>query len=80
MVFGISSSIAATLILISPILYTLVAYPDTFSLSWNEGRGGFLFAMAFIAAELIGLKYSLTKKRLVSLACKATLTISYPTD
>jgi thaumarchaeosortase len=77
MVFGISSSIAATLILISPILYTLIAYPDTFSLSWNEGRGGFLFALAFIAAELIGLKYSLTKKRLGMVACMAALTISY---
>jgi thaumarchaeosortase len=77
MIFGISSSMAATLILISPILYTLVAYPDTFTLSWNEGRGGFLFAMAFIAAELIGLKYSLTKRRFVMVAGMAALTISY---
>ena len=76
-IFGISSSIAATLILISPILYTLVAYPDTFILSWNEGRGGFLFAMVFIGAELVGLKYSLTKKRLLLVAVMAALTISY---
>lgn len=76
-IFGISSSIVATLILISPILYTLVAYPETFILSWNEGRGGFLFAMAFIAAELVGLKYSLTSKRLLVVAGMAGLTISY---
>ena len=76
-IFGISSSIAATLILISPILYTLVAYPDTFILSWNEGRGGFLFAMVFIGAELVGLKYSLAKKRLLMVAVMAALTISY---
>ena len=76
-IFGISSSIAATLILISPILYTLVVYPDTFILSWNEGRGGFLFAMAFIGAELVGLKYSLAKKRLLMVAVMAALTISY---
>jgi thaumarchaeosortase len=76
-IFGISSSIAATLILISPILYTLVVYPDTFILSWNEGRGGFLFAMAFIGAELVGLKYSLAKKRLLMVAVMAVLTISY---
>jgi thaumarchaeosortase len=76
-IFGISSSIAATLILISPILYTLIAYPDTFTLSWNEGRGGFLFAMAFIAAELIGLKYSLSKRRFLMVAGMAALTISY---
>jgi thaumarchaeosortase len=76
-IFGISSSIATTLILISPILYTLVAYPDTFILSWNEGRGGFLFAMAFIGAELVGLRYSLAKKRLLMVAVMAALTISY---
>jgi thaumarchaeosortase len=76
-IFGISSSLAATLILISPILYTLVAYPDTFILSWNEGRGGFLFAMAFIGAELVGLKHPLTKKRLLIMAGMAALTISY---
>jgi thaumarchaeosortase len=76
-IFGINSSIAATLILISPILFTLVAYPDTFILSWNEGRGGFLFAMAFIGAELVGLKYSLAKKRLLIVAVMAALTISY---
>ena len=76
-IFGISSNIAATLMLISPILYTLVAYPDTFILSWNEGRGGFLFAMAFIGAELVGLKYSLAKKRLLLVAGMAALTISY---
>ena len=61
-IFGINSSIATTLVLIVPIIYTLAAYPDSFSLSWNEGRGGFLFAMAFIAAELVGLKYPVNKK------------------
>jgi thaumarchaeosortase len=76
-IFGISSSIAATLIIIAPILYTLVAYPDTFTLSWNEGRGGFLFAMAFIAAELIGLKYSLVRTRFLIVAGMAVLTIAY---
>jgi thaumarchaeosortase len=76
-VFGINSGIAATLILVSPILFTLLVYPDTFVLSWNEGRGGFLFAMAFIAAELVGLKYSLSKKRLLMVAGMAVLTISY---
>jgi thaumarchaeosortase len=76
-IFGINSSIAATLILISPILFTLIVYPDTFVLSWNEGRGGFLFAMAFIGAELVGVKYSFSKKRLLLVAGMAALTISY---
>lgn len=75
--FGINSSLVATLILITPIVYTLVAYPDTFTLSWNEGRGGFLFAMAFIAAELIGLKYPLTRTRFIVVALMAALAIAY---
>jgi thaumarchaeosortase len=75
--FGMSSSTAATLILIAPILYTLLAYPGTFTLSWNEGRGGFLFAMAFIAAELVGTKYSFTKIRFLVVAGMAALTIAY---
>ena len=76
-VFGVSSSIVVTLILISPILFTLFAYPGSFILSWNEGRGGFLFAMAFIAAELVGLKYSLKKERILVAAGMAALTIFY---
>jgi thaumarchaeosortase len=75
--FGINSSIAATLILIAPIIYTLVAYPDTFSLSWNQGRGGFLFAMAFIAAELVGLRYQISKTRFLVVVGLAALTIAY---
>ena len=51
------------LLIASPILFTIVAYPDTFSLSWNQGRGGFLFALAFIVAELVGLKFTVSKTR-----------------
>ena len=60
-IFGISSSIAVTLALVSPILFTLVAYSDTFNLAWNQGRGGFIFAMAFIAAELVGISRQVSK-------------------
>jgi thaumarchaeosortase len=76
-IFGINSSIAATLIIIAPIIYTLVAYPDTFSLSWNQGRGGFLFAMAFIAAELVGLRYQISKTKFLVVVGLAALTIAY---
>ena len=58
-----NSSIIVTLLLVSPIIYTVVIAPDTFNMSWNEGRGGFLFALAFIAAELIGTKFPISKKR-----------------
>jgi thaumarchaeosortase len=76
-IFGINSSIAITLVLIAPILFTLVAYPDTFGLAWNEGRGGFLFAMAFIAAELIGVKVRIDKKRFYIITILALITIAY---
>jgi thaumarchaeosortase len=76
-IFGVSSSIIGTVILISPILFTLLVYPDSFILSWNEGRGGFLFAMAFIAAELVGLKQPISKRKLLVVAGLAILTITY---
>jgi len=48
----------------SPIVFALIAFPDSFSLSWNQGRGGFLFALAFIVAELVGLKLDIPTKKL----------------
>jgi thaumarchaeosortase len=76
-IFGINSGIAITIVLIAPILFTLVAYPDTFSLAWNEGRGVFLFAMAFIAAELAGLKLKASKNRFYIVIALASITIGY---
>jgi len=69
--------IIAILIISSPILVALIAFPDTFSLSWNQGRGGFLFALAFIIAELVGLKLNIPKKRLFAVIPLAALTIAY---
>jgi thaumarchaeosortase len=61
----------------SPILFALVVFPDSFSLSWNQGRGGFLFALAFIVAELVGLKIIISSKRLLATVPLAILTITY---
>ena len=71
------SIIFAILIIASPVLFALVAFPDTFVLSWNQGRGGFLFALAFIVAELVGLKIGVSKKRLLCIIPLAALTIAY---
>ncbi|MCH7941581.1 MAG: thaumarchaeosortase, partial [Thaumarchaeota archaeon] len=59
----------------SPILFALVVFPDTFSLSWNQGRGGFLFALAFIVAELVGLKIGISKKKLLAVIPLAGIVI-----
>ena len=64
-------------LIVSPILFTLVAYPDTFSLSWNQGRGGFLFAMAFIVAELVGIKYVIPTKRFLYCIPLIVITIAF---
>ncbi|HET6517934.1 MAG TPA: thaumarchaeosortase [Nitrosopumilaceae archaeon] len=61
----------------SPILFALVAFPDSFSLSWNQGRGGFLFALAFVVAELVGLKLGISKKKILSAIPLAGIIISY---
>ncbi len=69
--------IFSIIIIASPILFALVVFPDTFSLSWNQGRGGFLFALAFIVAELVGLKLQISTKRILAVIPLAALTISY---
>ena len=61
----------------SPILFALVVFPDSFSLSWNQGRGGFLFALAFVVAELVGLKLNIPTKRLLAVVPLAAIAIVY---
>ena len=72
-----NSSLFVTALLVSPILYTLAIAPDTFNMSWNEGRGGFLFALAFIAAELIGTKFAISKKRFFAALPLTGATMAY---
>ncbi len=67
----------AIAIIASPIMFALAVFPDSFSLGWNQGRGGFLFALAFIAAELIGLKIDIPKKRLFAAIPVAGAAIAY---
>ena len=69
--------IIAILIISSPILFAIAVFPDTFNLSWNQGRGGFLFALAFVVAELYGLKIKIPTNRLLIVIPFAILTIIY---
>ena len=71
------SLIIGILLVISPILFCLVVYPDSFSLSWNQGRGGFLFAMAFIGAEIVGIKYVIPRKRFLYCTPLIAITITF---
>jgi thaumarchaeosortase len=64
-------------IISSPILFALIVFPDSFSLSWNQGRGGFLFALAFIIAETVGLKIKISKNQIFTIIPLAIATIAY---
>ena len=65
------------IIISSPILFSMIAFPDSIAWSWNEGRGGYFFALVFVAAELIGLKLVISRKRLLAVIPMAVLTIVY---
>ena len=69
--------IFAILIISSPILFAMIAYPDSIAWSWNEGRGGYFFGLVFIVAELIGLKIVISKRRLLAVIPLAAITIMY---
>ena len=68
---------AGIAIISSPILFSMIAFPDSVAWSWNEGRGGYLFALVFVVAELIGLKIVISKKRLLAVIPLAIATIGY---
>jgi len=54
-----------------------VYQPDSFSLSWNQGRGGWLFATAFIVAELVGIKMVISKNKVLMTIPLAGAVIAY---
>jgi thaumarchaeosortase len=76
-IFGLNPNLAVILVLVGPILFSLVTYPSTFSLSWNEGRAGFFFALVFIPAEILGLHLNIDLKKYCIVICLSVLTIGY---
>ena len=68
---------AVILVIVAPILFSIIAYPSSFNLSWNEGRGGFFFALAFIPAEILGLQLNVDIKKYCVVICLSVLTIGY---
>ena len=71
------NTIFAILLIASPIIFVFIAYSDTFSMSWNQGRGGFLFGLAFIVAEIVGIKFVVQKNRLIFAIPLVIVTMSY---
>src|ERR671923_1912807 len=64
--------------LIAPIISAFILYPDSFTLSWNEGRGGFLFVLIFIVYELLSNPKLTTSTRRLYIVCILSLfTIFY---
>ncbi|MGB0855591.1 MAG: thaumarchaeosortase [Nitrosopumilus sp.] len=55
----------------------MISFPDSIAWSWNEGRGGYFFALVFVIAELLGLKIVISKKQLISVIPMAIITIAY---
>lgn len=71
------SLLAGICIVSAPILFAVLAYPESIAWSWNEGRGGYLFGLIFVVAELVGLKIRISKVRLYSAIPLAIATIAY---
>jgi thaumarchaeosortase len=69
--------IAGISIISSPILFSMIAFPDSIAWSWNEGRGGYFFALVFVVAELVGLRIIISKKRLLAVIPMALFVILY---
>ena len=70
LIFGI-------LIVSGPIIFSMIAFPESVAWSWNEGRGGYFFALVFVVAELVGLKIMISKKRLLTVVPMTLIVISY---
>ena len=70
--------IAGIAIIASPILFSMIAYPDSVAWSWNEGEED-IFLLCFCCCRIIGLKIVISKKRLLAVIpiAIATIGLSY---
>ncbi len=66
------------IILVMPIVFVFMIFPHSFTLSWNEGRGGFLFALIFLLFELTTKPVGIADtKKFFIITCMSLLTIFY---
>lgn len=68
-------------IAVSPLIAVLTMDFHSFTLGWNEGRGGLLFAVFFLVIEWYdarnALELKLTKKRILGFLCGASILSVY---
>ncbi|MBS7656132.1 hypothetical protein KEJ50_06520 [Candidatus Bathyarchaeota archaeon] len=68
-------------IAILPLIAVLITDFHSFTLGWNEGRGGLLFAVFFLAIEWYDarsvLELNLTKRRVLGFLCGVSILLIY---
>ena len=74
-----SSLILGIILVSTPIIYAIIAFPESIAWSWNEGRGGYLFGLVFLVAEMFGLRLVISKRRLVYIVPLVLVVITYLT-
>jgi len=72
-----NQSVIIIIILLWPVLFSYVLFPDTFGFSWNEGRGGFLIVTILTIIEIVGSHPAITGRKISLLITFAILTGSY---
>jgi thaumarchaeosortase len=74
----VDSRFRILILLLAPIIFAFISYPDSFTITWNEGRGGFLFALVFIVFEVLSTpKICTNHKRLLIVSMLSLITILY---
>ena len=59
----VDSRFRILILLTAPIIFAFISYPASFTMTWNEGRGGFLFALVFIVFEVLSTPKTRTSNK-----------------
>jgi thaumarchaeosortase len=74
----VDSRFRILILLTAPIIFAFISYPASFTMTWNEGRGGFLFALVFVVYEVLSTPKTCTNnKRLFIVSILSLITIFY---
>jgi thaumarchaeosortase len=74
----VDSRFRILILLTAPIIFAFISYPASFTMTWNEGRGGFLFALVFVVYEVLSTPKTCTNnKRLFIVSILSLITILY---